>query len=182
MKAACGPPFPIGTPKRWLLPITTSAPWEPALSMSTAASGSVATITSSFKACAASTSARIDRAAPLLPGFEMSSANGRSPSRGDAARCSNSATGAITRVMSSGSARVFSTSIVCGCVSASMSTRLPSATLLTACASVTASAAAVASSSSDAFAISIPVRSQMAVWKLISASSRPCAISGWYGV
>ena len=43
MKAACGPPFPIGTPKRWLLPTTTSAPCAPGLSRSTAASGSVAT-------------------------------------------------------------------------------------------------------------------------------------------
>ena len=49
-------------------------------------------------------------------------------------------------------------------------------------ASVIASAAAVASSSIDAFAIAIPVRSQTIVWKLTSASSRPCEISAWYGV
>ena len=178
MKAACGPPFPIGTPKRWLLPITTSAPCAPALSINTAASGSVATTTSSFAACAASTSARIERAAPLLPGLEMSSANGRSPSAGAAARASSSVTGAISRAIPSGSVRVLSTSMVCGCVSTSIRSRFPSATLPTACASVTASAAAVPSSRSDALAISIPVRSQIAVWKLISASSRPCAISG----
>ena len=47
---------------------------------------------------------------------------------------------------------------------------------------VIASAAAVASSSSDALAISIPVRSATAVWKFSSASSRPCATSAWYGV
>ena len=52
----------------------------------------------------------------------------------------------------------------------------------TACAIATASAAAVASSSSEALAISMPVRSAIMVWKLSSASSRPCAISAWYGV
>ncbi len=49
-------------------------------------------------------------------------------------------------------------------------------------ASVMASAAAVASSSMDAFAMAMPLRSQTMVWKLISASSRPCEISAWYGV
>ena len=41
-----------------------------------------------------------------------------------------------------------------------------------------ASAAAVASSSSDALAQLSPVRSITMVWKLSSASSRPCEISG----
>ena len=45
-----------------------------------------------------------------------------------------------------------------------------------------ASAAAVGSSRSDAFAMSIAVRSLTMVWKLRRASSRPCEISGWYGV
>jgi len=45
-----------------------------------------------------------------------------------------------------------------------------------------ASAAAVPSSSSDAFAIVRPVRSSIICWKLINASSRPCEISAWYGV
>jgi hypothetical protein len=49
-------------------------------------------------------------------------------------------------------------------------------------ASVIASAAAVASSSSEALAICMPVRSQTMVWKLSSASRRPCEISAWYGV
>ena len=47
---------------------------------------------------------------------------------------------------------------------------------------VIASAAAVPSSSRDALAISRPVRSDTAVWKLSSASRRPCEISAWYGV
>ena len=74
-----------------------------------------------------------------------------------------------------------STSIVCGW--ASPATTIVSLLALTLRrASVIASAAAVASSSIDAFAIAIPVRSQTIVWKLTSASSRPCEISAWYGV
>ena len=49
-------------------------------------------------------------------------------------------------------------------------------------ASVMASAAAVASSSIEAPAIAMPVRSQTMVWKFSSASSRPWDISAWYGV
>ena len=45
-----------------------------------------------------------------------------------------------------------------------------------------ASAAAVASSSSEALVTGSPVRSVTIVWKLSSASSRPWLISGWYGV
>ena len=45
-----------------------------------------------------------------------------------------------------------------------------------------ASAAAVASSSREALAICMPVSSQIIVWKFSSASSRPWAISAWYGV
>ena len=45
-----------------------------------------------------------------------------------------------------------------------------------------ASAAAVDSSSIDALAVASPVRSVTIVWKLMSASRRPCEISGWYGV
>ena len=54
--------------------------------------------------------------------------------------------------------------------------------MLTRRSSVIASAAAVASSSSDALATSMPVRSLTAVWKVSSASRRPWAISAWYGV
>ncbi len=48
--------------------------------------------------------------------------------------------------------------------------------------SVMASAAAVPSSSIEALATSIPVRSLTMVWKFSSASRRPWLISGWYGV
>ena len=47
---------------------------------------------------------------------------------------------------------------------------------------VMASAAAVGSSRSDAFATGMPVRSATSVWNVRSASRRPCAISAWYGV
>ena len=45
-----------------------------------------------------------------------------------------------------------------------------------------ASAAAVASSSIEAFATSMPVRSSTICWKLSRASSLPWLISAWYGV
>ena len=45
-----------------------------------------------------------------------------------------------------------------------------------------ASAAAVPSSSRLALASGRAVRSLTIVWKLSKASSRPCAISAWYGV
>ena len=48
--------------------------------------------------------------------------------------------------------------------------------------SVIASAAAVPSSRSEAFAVGSPVRSPTTVWKLMRASRRPWEISGWYGV
>ena len=47
---------------------------------------------------------------------------------------------------------------------------------------VIASAAAVGSSSIDAFESDNAVISQITVWKAKIASSRPCEISGWYGV
>ena len=79
------------------------------------------------------------------------------------------------------SARVRTTSIVWGRVSAS-TTKGPVALRLARRTSVIASAAAVASSSSDALAVGRPARSATTVWKLSSASSRPWEISGWYGV
>ena len=79
------------------------------------------------------------------------------------------------------SARVRTTSIVCGSASAS-TTNGPEAFRLPRRTSVIASAAAVPSSSRHALAVGRPVRSPMTVWKLSSASSRPWQISGWYGV
>ena len=45
MNAACGPPNPMGTPKRWELPMATSAPHTPGGVSSVSASRSVAAIT-----------------------------------------------------------------------------------------------------------------------------------------
>ena len=84
--------------------------------------------------------------------------------------------------MPSGAARVRTTSIVCGSTSAATKNALRWRSRPMRWHSVIASAAAVASSSIDALAIAMPVRSQTIVWKLSSASSRPCEISGWYGV
>src|SRR5436189_437653 len=77
-----------------------------------------------------------------------------------------------------------STAIVCGWhPSAIMNIGVvPGGTFATASVRFIASAAAVASSSREALAIGRAVRSATIVWKLSSASSRPCAISGWYGV
>ena len=83
--------------------------------------------------------------------------------------------------MSRPSARVRSTSSVCGCTPLETKNTFDF-DLAERLASVIASAAAVASSSSEALAISMPVRSAHSVWKLISASMRPCEISAWYGV
>ncbi len=83
-----------------------------------------------------------------------------------------------TTSMPMGSARVRTTSMVCGWHSASTK-NVPPAFALTRCSRVIASAAAVASSSSDALARSIAVRSLTMVWKLRSASRRPWEISGW---
>ena len=79
--------------------------------------------------------------------------------------------------MPSGSARVRTTSIVCGWQP--LDTKNRPWRLFSAQHSAMASAAAVGSSSREAFAIGSPVRLAIMVWKLSSASSRPWEISGW---
>ena len=79
-------------------------------------------------------------------------------------------------------ARVCKTAIVWGWQASSTKKVAPSPLRLTLSVMAMASAAAVPSSRRDALAISRPVRSDTAVWKLSSASSRPCDISAWYGV
>ena len=76
------------------------------------------------------------------------------------------------------SARVRTTSMVCGSASLS-TTNGPVALRLARRTSVIASATAVPSSRRLALAVGSPVRSPTTVWKLISASSRPWEISGW---
>ena len=114
------------------------------------------------------------RTRPLLPGSWRSTPNTSS----SAIAVSTSA----TRTSSpSGSARVCTTAMVWGWQSAS-TTNVSPAAVPTRCSKVIASAAAVASSRSDALASSVPVRSVTIVWKFSSASRRPWEISGWYGV
>ena len=76
-------------------------------------------------------------------------------------------------------ARVCTTAIVCGWQSSATKKTFFAGSATTARHIAIASAAAVASSSSDEFASGSAVRSATIVWKLSSASSRPCAISAW---
>ncbi len=78
-------------------------------------------------------------------------------------------------------ARDSSSASVCGSASASTTKRFE-ADFDARRVSSMPSTTAVDSSSIDAFAMSSPVRSETIVWKLMSASSRPWLISGWYGV
>ncbi len=172
-KPACGPPKPMGTPKRWAEPTTTSAPISPGGVSSTSESGSAATIASAPAAWAASISAPRWRTRPVVPGYCSSTAKGLA-----AAMASGSPGGTSARVQPRAAARVATTARVCGCRSVATATTSPFAREA-ARAMATASAAAVASSSREALAIGSPVRSQIAVWNTSSASRRPWAISAW---
>ncbi len=157
-----------------------SAPHSPGGASSASASRSVAAVTSAPASCAALQSARKSRTAPSVAGYWTTHPTTRCPSPVPAKRNSE---GSCTRTVTPlASARVCTTAIVCGwhCASTRKTGRSPCFT--TAMVSAIASAAAVASSSSDALAIDSAVRSLTIVWKLSSASSRPWAISGWYGV
>ena len=110
------------------------------------------------------------RTTPVVPGCCRSA-----PNTADGSSVARSPTTTSTPI---GSARAATTAIVCGWVSASTK-NAAAACLVERRMSVIASAAAVDSSSIDALAISIPVRSVTIVWKLRSASSRPWLISGW---
>ena len=83
--------------------------------------------------------------------------------------------------MPRGSARARTTSIVCGWQSPATKNPLPLPRVIARHITI-ASAAAVASSSSEALASGSAVRSETIVWKFNRASSRPWAISAWYGV
>ena len=121
-------------------------------------------------ACTASISGRRSRTRPLTPGYCSSAAK--------AGALPASSAGPTCTVMPSGSARVLTTASVCGSTS-SATKKVVLLLLPTRSASVMASAAAVASSSIDALAMAMPVRSVTMVWKLSSASMRPCEISAW---
>ena len=105
--AACGPPNPIGTPKRWLLPMAMSAPNSPGGVSSVSASRSVATVTSAPALCAASQNLRKSRRAPSVAGYWSSAPT-------TPALNLNVSGSATTTSMPRASARVCTTAMVCG--------------------------------------------------------------------
>ena len=173
---ACGPPNPIGTPKRWVVPNATSAPISPGGVISVSASRSAPTATSAPRSCAcADQLGPVDRRAPLAPGsWAITPKN--SPSGRPVAQIGGDDLDA-QRLGAGGQHR--------GGLRGRRRCRRPAgwpSPRTARCISVMASAAAVPSSSIDALATSRPVRSATMVWKFSSASSRPWLISGWYGV
>ena len=175
-KAACGPPNPIGTPKRCAEPIAMSAPSSPGGVARTHANGSVATTASPPTSWTRAIASVQSMTAPVDVGNENSAPNNPAPTRS-----SNCAASPTTRSIPIGSAHVRNTARVWGCTSACTKND-GDALFDSRRAIVIASAAAVPSSSSDALATSSPVSSVTTVWKLRIASRRPWLISGWYGV
>ncbi len=175
MNPACGPPKPIGTPKRCEDPTATSAPISPGGRSRVMASRSAATVARAPRSWAAAITGWWSRTWPLAPGY--CSSTPKISASGSPADVSWTMTGRPIA-----SIRVRTTASVCGSTSASTTTAASWPTLDTRRISVTASAAAVASSSIEALAVVRPVSSLTAVWKFSSASSRPWEISGWYGV
>ena len=100
---------------------------------------------------------------------------------GEAFNTMTAATSPTTTSMPTGCARARNTATVWGWVSWCTRKRSPP-TFDVRRAIAMASAAAVASSSSDALANGKPVSSPIIVWKLSNVSSLPWLISGWYGV
>ncbi len=170
-KAAWGPPKPIGTPKRWALPTTMSAPSAPGSLSSTRPMMSATTQVITPRSRAVSISGARSRTRPPSPGY---------CSRAPKTSCSaSSSAGATTSSKPNQAARVRTTSSVWGKTSSATKKVLLLAFLLARLHSAIASAAAVASSSSEALASSMPVRSITICWKLSRASRRPWEISGW---
>ncbi len=178
--AACGPPYPMGTPNRCELPTATSAPMAPGDFNKASAMGSVATTVAIERDRSAEISSSTSSTVPSASGtWSMAP---KTPSHSS----SHTRRGATTTSTPMYCARVRTTSSVCGHTLSSTKYFAAPARSTSfgreANSIAIASAAAVPSSSSDAFATSMPVRSQTRVWKFNNASRRPCAISAWYGV
>ncbi len=152
-----------------------------ARSTSVSASRSAQAVTSAPAAWAAAVSGAQSTISPVASGYCTITPTTGLPSAAAASDASSvtSRRSATTSGRPIASARVRITAIVCGKSRSSRSTTASAGALLTRRMSDIASAAAVASSSSDEPATSRPVRSVTTVWKLSSASSRPCEISGW---
>src|SRR4051812_32866948 len=69
VETTTGPPYPSGTPKRWLVPIATSAPASPGLSSSVRASRSAATTSSAPLSWACWASGFRSLTWPFVPGY-----------------------------------------------------------------------------------------------------------------
>ena len=172
----------MGTPKRCVLPTTTSAPIIPGLFMSNKAIKSEANTERTSCSAMEDINSVISSASPLASGYWTKHPYTPPVSR----TTSMSRRGNTTMSMSRCAARVRKTLNVCGNTSWSTKNLVrPSFTWalgLAAKSMAMASAALVPSSKRDALATSIPVRSNTMVWKLSNASRRPWAISAWYGV
>jgi hypothetical protein len=132
-----------------------SAPMAPGSFSRHRASGSAMTIPSAFAACSACICSVKSRSTPLVPGYWKIAPKTVEASRSEGRPVMIS----IPR----GFARVRITAMFCGC-SASSTKKAVAFDLDDRCAMVIASAAAVASSRSEALAIGRPVRSAIIVW------------------
>ena len=160
------------------MPTATSAPSSPGERSWVSASRSAATTTTAPADFAAAMAPAGSQTRPEAPGYCTNRPKASVSSGASAGVAARSRT---TSSMPTASARLRSRASVCGKVSASTTNR-EEAALEARRASSIPSTTAVPSSSIDALAVSSPVRSATMVWKLISASRRPCEISGWYGV
>ena len=156
MKPACGPPNPIGTPKRWAEPTAISAPHSPGALIRVSARRSVAAITSASFECARVASSLKSLMAPVVSGYWTSTPKKLSEASTASASTSNT-------LMPSGLARVITTAFVWGCRLRSIRNRASSLAFEVRLAKVMASAAAVDSSSIDALEIARAVISVMTV-------------------
>ena len=173
--AAWGPPPPMGIPKRWVEPIATSAPKAPGGSSMVSASRSVATTVRAPAWWTFSTSGRHSRIRPRVSGYWT-----MTPETSFGICTWGSLRSRTSRRMPAARARVSITASVCGW--SQRSARKVVRPFPERWHIAIASAAAVASSSSEAPATGKPVMSPTRVWKLSRISSRPCEISDWYGV
>ena len=162
---------PSGTPKRWVEPTATSAPISPGGFRSVSASGSAATQASAPASCSAAIGPAKSRQCAIGARIlEDRPEHRRRLEVGEGIADDHlPAVGLRPRADHRDRLRM--------AVAIDEERRWPS-TCAARWQSAIASAAAVASSSSDAFATSSPVRSQTMVWKFSKASSRPWLISG----
>ena len=169
MYAACGPPNPSGTPNRWALPITTSAPNSPGATRTHRDKRSAATATSRPASWWPTMGWDKSATFPDAPGYWY-----RTPKQLSCALSGSP----ISTWIPIAAALVWTTEIVCGKQSESTKNTF-SGPPWSRLSIVIASAAAVASSSREALAMSQPVKSQTIVWKLSNASNLPWDISAW---